>query len=352
MHQGAQRAYPMPTIRQLAELAGVSHSTVSRALRNDPRISPAVRQRIKTLAEECHFRPNRLAHSALTGKSAMLGMLMTDVGLLFESNILRGVLDSAYSNGYRVIVEETAYEMPRARQAIHTLLEQRVEALLLLSIHRTPIPRSSLLEMRSHDVPFTAMDFTAVEDDIPWVGTDETRLGELAVEHLNQLGHRRIAYVGPAPDAYRGGRARAIRDALRQRCLSTAHILDWGVESCHDFSADRALEQLCRTGQSPTAIICWEDRVAAKIIRDATRQGLAVPRDLSVVGCSNTTLAEFFLPAITSVEQHPAEIGRIACRDVLRRLSAGEDEAPEACWHTPVTPSLVIRESCAPPHRR
>lgn len=339
----------MPTIRQLAELAGVSHSTVSRALHDDPRISPAVRQRIRLLAEQHHFHPNRLAQSALTGKSAMLGLLMTDVGILFESDILRGVLDVAYGEGYRVIVEETAYEMPRARQAIHTLLEQRVDGILLLSIHPEPIPRRSVLEMRSHAVPCIALDFTAVETAVPRAVTDEVALAEMAVDYLHQLGHRRIAYIGPAVDSYRGERGRAVSEALLRRALATTYIRDWRAESCRDFAADAVLESLVTRSPSPTAIICWEDRVAAKILRAAIERGLRVPTDLSIIGCSNTSIAAYMLPAITSIEQNAADIGRQACRYILRQLAAGEADFTATPAILAIPPSLVIRESCAPP---
>lgn len=336
----------MPTIRQLAALAGVSHSTVSRALRGDPRISAATSERIRQLAEQYHFHPNRLAQTVFSGRSTTLGCIMTDVSLPFESRMLRGVMDAANAEAYRVIVLEAQHQLPYVCRAICVLLEQRVAGILLCSGHPEPLPRATHLEMRSHGVIPVALDFSAVTGDMDRVCTDEAALGEAAIRYLLQLGHRHIAYVGPPVGAFRGERAYYIRTALRRYGLSTAYLTDWRCTHQSELDANAVVHDLLTQAHPPTAIIGWEDRVAVRLMHAAQRRGLAIPRDVSVLGCANLSLGEFTTPALTSIEQDPEEIGRQGCMLLLTRLN-GEKSTPQTVG---IPSHIVPRHSCASPN--
>jgi LacI family repressor for deo operon, udp, cdd, tsx, nupC, and nupG len=336
----------MPTIRQLAALAGVSHSTVSRALRDDSQIGAETRQRLQALAREFHYQPNRLSHGALTGKSRLLGFICCDLAVPFVSRILRGICEIAYEADYQVLLVETRQELPRTLQAVHSLLEHRVEGLLFAHSHAAPLPTAATLEIVSHHAVPVLLDFSRAESDLPRVCTDEAALGELAVAYLQRLGHRRIAFVGPPAGGFRGERAAAVTQALRRRGLSTFYLMDWGAAGYQDFSGTDALTRLLSRRPAPTAIIAFEDHVAAKLIQATQARGLHVPGDLSILGCANLNIAEFTAPPLTSVEQHPEEIGRQACRYLLAQLAQSGSPSPVTF---PISPTLIERASCAPP---
>ncbi|HOF88192.1 MAG TPA: LacI family DNA-binding transcriptional regulator [Armatimonadota bacterium] len=341
----------MPTIRQLAALAGVSHSTVSRALRDDPQIGEATRRRIQALAREYHYQPNRLAQGALSGASRLLGFISGDLSLPFGARLLRGIYDAAYGAGYQVLVTETWREMPRLLQAVHTLLAQRVQGMLIVHINPIPLPRQAVLEIISHNVAAVLLDHSRAERPLTRVCTDESALADLAVGYLHDLGHRHIAFVGPSIGAFRGERTAAIRQALTRRGLSSQYLVDWQTEAYHGFSAATTLARALAHRPCPTAIIGFEDRIAAALIQAAQARRLSVPRAVSIMGCANLNIAEFTAPPLTSIEQHPEEIGRRACRHVIARLTAPDPAGGDVPALIQVPPTLVIRDSCAAPAR-
>ncbi|MHB9025288.1 MAG: LacI family DNA-binding transcriptional regulator [Armatimonadota bacterium] len=142
----------MATVRQLAQLAGVSIWTVSRALQNDPRVHPDTRRRIQELAELYHYRSNRLSQGIFTGKSGSIGCIVPRISSPFFSFVLQGILHECFSESYEAIILESQAQFTRSCRAIQALVEKRVEGVLFATGHFEPIPRSSLLELRSHNV--------------------------------------------------------------------------------------------------------------------------------------------------------------------------------------------------------
>jgi len=338
----------MTSIRKLAELAGVSRATVSRALLGQPYVAPEKKARILELAEQCHYRPNRLAQGVLAGRSRLLGILWFSLSDSFFSRVLSSVMRHAFSVPYHAVMMETGGDPRHTRDALHALIEQRVEGAIINSGHDAPLPRQSLLELRSHNVVPIAVDVTHADLPLDIVRSDETQMAELAVEYLRSLGHRDIGYMewlGMADKI--SPRREAVLAALYQknstRPTARARIAErlWPTRQMRLYHS---------TGHLPTAIIAFNDAVALRVIRMLAQNTIAVPGEVSVLGYGTFSFSGDTVPAITSIEQHPDEIGRLTFELFHQRIqqqTEGLTMAPEIRC---VPAELAVQESCAPVH--
>jgi len=338
------------TIRQLAQLAGVSICTVSKALRDDPRLRPETIQRIKELAAQYQYHPNRLTQGLISGKSRTAVCIVPEVTSTFHARVLRGVMESALAASFHIVTVETHNQLLKTVAALHSCIEQRVEGVLIASEHYAPIPQEMILALHNHAIKIVGLDATLFERPIDQVRTDEEALARIAVEHLLQLGHRIIAYVGPLPDGPLIDRSLALSRIFREYHLSRAHFIDTQTDQFLRFDAGQVLERILHAPLPPTAVIVWQDLLAARLLQEATLRGIAVPGRFSILSCANYAIAELTVPRLTSIEQFPEEIGRQALALLLRRLEEGA--APSSHGETiTIQPQLVVRDSCAPPYR-
>jgi DNA-binding LacI/PurR family transcriptional regulator len=334
-------------MRKLAMLAGVSASTVSRALRNDSRLRPDTIQRIKELAEMYQYQPVQFEPALSTEQSRVIGCIIPRVSSPFFGYILQGILEQAFQASYKVITLQTNADFLHACKALQTLVELRVAGILLCSgSSAEPIPSASLFELWSHEIHVVGMQDTPVAQSIDQIASDELQAASLVVDYLCSLGHREIAYLGPQVDILT--RSKAFRHVLKHRGLSTQWFWDVHPES--------RLEQLLAFWKSkpaaPTAVVTYNDTIAAEFLLFAVRHGLRVPQEMSVVGFANVQpLNNYLLPPLTSVEQNPVDIGRQAFMQLLRRMTADEAPGSYRPGTTRVAANLVKRESCSHPRR-
>lgn len=339
----------MPSLRQLAALAGVSPSTVTRALRNDSRIGAETRRRIQALATQWHYLPNRLTQSLMTGRSQAIGMLVPSVVNPYSARMLAGVLQQATAAGYRVIIKESHGHIEESLAAIQTFIEQRVDGVLLDTGHLEPLPRQTLLELHSHEIFPIGLDATTVEGALDHVHTDERALALAAIDYLLRLRHTRIAFLGRTVSGQWLGRGLYMRQAFQQRLLSSQHFLDVQASPPYsDVAIENLLDRLCATPTPPTAIIAWEDPLAALVMNALRRRGRRVPQEVSVLGFGNLLFASLLTPALTTFEQHPEQVGEQAVALLLSRLATpGEMDTTAPYQAIAIPPTLITRQSCA-----
>lgn len=334
----------MTTVRKLAAMAGVSIGTVSLALRDHPRISVATRRRIQALAAEYHYTPHRPSERQNGEKTRTVGCILPNITCTFYARLLRGVLEHAFATDYQTITLETHSNMLRTCKAIDALLSRRVDGILIASGHQAMIPRETVQAMLRQQAWPVGMDSTHFEEAVDEVRSDEHELASCIVEYLVALGHRSIAFLGDiANDGYTR-RAQAMSQAFRRHGLPVNLFIDAFVDDPALFDAGSLVQSLLSRSTPPTAIICWEDRAAAMVMQELLRHGLRIPQDISVVGCANQEITNLTTPQLTSVEQHPEEIGRQALNLIINRAGAGE--TPPSALTIPVR--LVKRESCGP----
>ena len=339
----------MPSLRKLAELAGVSPSTVTRALRGDSRISLETRTRIQALARECHYLPNRLAQSVMSGISNTLGLVLPSVVTPYSARLLSGVLHAATAAGYRVLIRESFYQLSTSLSVIQMFIEQRVDGILLDCGHLASIPRTTILAMRSHGILPVGLDATQCVDAIDHVHTDEEAMTTEAVDYLLHLGHQRIAFVGHTVGGALVGRGEFIHRAFRRRGLSTRYFVP--VDDTPPYERLPVADMLVRVMSmepSPTALIAWEDPLAALFLKAAMRLGMHVPGDFSLLGFGNLPIANLLSPMLTTFEQHPEIVGQRAVELFLARLHDEHAARRTPPRVTTIAPTLIKRESCAP----
>lgn len=296
----------MTTIQDVARRAGVSIATVSRVInRIDHKVKKKTRERVLKAISDLDYRPNALARGLLMKKSMTVGLIIPDISNPYYAEIVRGIQDVADQKGYDIILLNTDRRPERIVKAIHLLREKIADGVIFSGGVISGFgPLSALKELRErvvvigrHDVNFPA----AMVDNIG--GATQ------AIQHLIDLGHRRIAYIGGPEDSY------AMIDRLKG--CQTAHaqngiemdrsLIRWGQLTVESGMTDT--ESLLETKDPPTAIFAGNDWKAFGAIHAARKRGLKVPEDLAVVGFDNIQLADFFDPSLTSVEIPRYELG-------------------------------------------
>ncbi|MHB9025187.1 MAG: LacI family DNA-binding transcriptional regulator [Armatimonadota bacterium] len=334
----------MTTVRQLAKLANVSIGTVSRALTGMPGVSAALRERIKALAAEYQYRPNRLTQSLFTGKSGILGFVADEMHVEYTALVFEGACEEALHDGYFLLPMNTHEDPEQMQIILHKLIEIKVEGILLANFWDSALSSEQVLDLHGRCIPVVGLNRLASEVPVDRVHTDEQRLAEAAITHLWQLGHREIAICGvwtPIRTLY-----------LRSQCLQHAANRWMGcVATQVDAESQEAMRAYFTSSPQATAIIGCSDGVAAKLMRFASDTGHIIPRDMSIIGCGNSSFCEKLNPQLTTIEEFPRDIGRTAITLLKRRITERSDihESPI----TQVMPvSIIKRESCAPPNTR
>lgn len=331
------------TMKQLAEIAGVSIGAVSLALRDHPRISLATRLRIQQLAREFQYEPGRGRPLAPPAQHDAIGCILPDITCTFYARMLRGILERSQDFAYHAITLETRSQLLLTCQAIQSLIRKQVAGILIASEHSEAIPRELIEEMIRRNIVPISLDSTPFAIPVDEVRTDETDLARTAVEYLTQLGHRTIAYMGSIPGGRPYGRTLAVRQVLKQFNLTTRYMVD--LENHLSFDAQASWREFMRQTAPPTAIICWEDRIAGRLLQAARALGIHIPHDMSILGCANLDIADLTYPAISTIEQHPEQIGRQAVEMLLKRQHAGVKSVTPLTITVPI--KLVERQSCA-----
>ena len=325
------------TLADVAARAGVSVPLVSIVMRDAPGASPANRERVRRAAEELGYRPDSRARMLRRTRSRLIGVVF-GVQHAFHGDLVSGLYAAADAAGYELALSAVTPARDE-RRAVTSLLHDRCEALILLG---PQLPTSYLGDLAA-TMPVVVVARAVRHHAVDVVRTDDAAgLGE-AVDHLVDLGHRRIAHIdgGRAPGA--AERRRGYRAALQRHGLAdTAQILPGGLTEDDGATAAEAL--LDRTIR-PTAVTVFNDRCATGVLDVLRREGLNVPNDLSVTGYDDSRLARLSQIALTTVGQDTQTITTAAITRAINRL----DHATINDRELVIPPSLIVRKTTAPP---
>lgn len=334
-----------PTLREVAEAAKVDPSTVSRALRPATRnmVRPATVARVLATAEMLGYRANPFARGLKSQRSMAIGMLLPDLANPLYPPIVRGIEDGLRGDGYVLILANTDRDTARERSLVDALMAHRIDGLVLATAERTyPL----LDELAAVHTPFVLVNRTVDTPAVPTVASDVHQGLGLAVKHLVDLGHRRIAHVG-GPRSISPGFARYQHFLawMQSLGLDVDHNLvvfaDWLTK---DLGA-RACEELLDRTTDFTAIVAANDLIALGCYAALRRRGLSVPHDVSVVGYNGSRWCDEVNPPLTSIHVPKYEMGLRAAALLLEAI-----EARQAVPATVLLPTtLQIRQSTAPP---
>lgn len=328
------------TIDQIAREAGVSLTTVSRALNDRPDIHPDTRERVLAVAQELGYIPSAIARSLATQRTHTIGLVLRTHLDAWAAQILLRIEDLAHESGYQVFVSTHRAEADRERSALMAFHGRRVEGAIIVSsvLGQGLIPLRELL-----GIPLVLVSPLVRAPHLYTVRPRDTEGAQHAVEHLIRLGHRRIAHIA-APEWAAPGhdRLQGYREALE------AHGIAWDPDlvfegDAHESGGLEGVQRLLERPDPPTALFCFNDLTAVGALHGARLIGLRVPEDLSVVGFDDVPLARYVVPPLCTVHQEMESLGRRAMLMLLDLIDGRQTQAP-----VEVGTSLVVRESCAP----
>lgn len=343
----------MSSLAEIARICGVSLGATSKALSGKPGVSEATRERVKSVAEKFHYRPNRLVRAIQSGHSMTVGLTCSDFGNDFAGGIVAGMLEVLYAADYDAIVINWDKCVHAGEHVLRTFAERRVDGLLMFPPADQP-SQAYLQELRNFHRPIVFVDQTfAGCEAYDFVGSQDFEGGVLATEHLLALGHTRIANIHHPKTSTGRARMEGFRQAMAR---SGVAVHEKWLREITRYGSDEALRharELLAGNDRPTAILCFEDWVATDVLAAANDAGLQVPRDVSVVGFADLRVSSAVRPRITTVAQDPSEIGRRAAGRLLELLEGNLAAAPARATGGPligrVPVRLAVRESTGAP---
>jgi LacI family transcriptional regulator len=330
------------TIREIAELAGVSIATVSRVVNGRDDVAPETRELVARVIQERGYTTNRSARGLSAGRTGLVGMLVPLVYPVYFSAILSGVAEALYEQDLRLLLSPTQHEHDREVSLLDRLVDGMADGALIVLPEESSEELERLLEQGYRFVVVDPM--LPLGERIPCVSAAHASGADQAMRHLLGLGHRRIAALtGP-----RGWVATEDRRRGYHAALAAAGILpDPALEVESDFEIAGGIEasgRLLDMAEPPTAIFAFNDNLAIGTIEAARKRGLRVPDDLSVVGFDDVEHATIVTPALTTVRQPLAEMGRMAVTLLMRLLERQRFET----LRVELATRLVVRESTGP----
>lgn len=334
----AQADRERPTIRRVADLAGVSHMTVSRVLNGHPNIRESTRERVLEVIEQLNFRPSTTARALATQRSRCIGVIVESAVEFGPTSTLRAIEAAARISGYTVtsIALRDEDELT-AHEAVARLSAQGVDAVCVIA------PRSSsLTSLRQSDITLPVLVIKSDTDpNFLTFSVDQAHGTNLVIDHLVELGHREILHVaGPLDWFDARARERAFHRRIKQLGLRQRPIAigDWTADFGYDLA--RSIRRI----PDYTAVFVANDEMALGFIHGLAERGISVPDDLSIVGFDDIPTARHFLPPLTTVQQDFHRLGTRAMGHILQALEGGDHST-----ETRIVPELVVRQSTAAP---
>jgi DNA-binding LacI/PurR family transcriptional regulator len=326
------------SIKDIAKAAGVSPSTVSRALSDHPRISEETKERIRRLAQEMEYTPSLVARSLVTRDTATIGVVITRASDPFLTHLVTSIEEVAQEQGYSVLMSSSYTDPDRELEVVGAFHGRRTSGIIVIGSQID----ADYLQMRDRfPLPIVLTNCRTYPYS---VSTDNMAGARQAAEHLIRLGHRRIAYVGNQ----RSYRSNLDRLTGYQRVLAENRIpVDEDMIVDGDGTlrgGEGALQILLSRTQLPTAIFCFNDMTAIGVLSALQEARVAVPEEVSVVGFDDVEYAAHCHPRLTTVRQPTDLMGQRLIHMLLGLVRGQEDVAPEV-----LPAELVIRESTGPP---
>ncbi|MGE5620402.1 MAG: LacI family DNA-binding transcriptional regulator [Sphingomonadaceae bacterium] len=331
----------MPTIKDIAALAGVSPATVSRVLSGHITVKDETRRRIEEAVQRLDYRPNFLARSLVLKETKTIGVVIPDILNPYYSGLVRGVEDEAQRVGRSVVLCNTDNKVGKETSYLELLEYRHVDGIILVSAGHSGEHLQGLLDRK---IPLVLASRRLDGVEVDTVAVDNTGGAYEATRHLIQLGHRRIAMIAGNLFLRTGQeRLEGYRRAHSEAGIPIDEKLVVTKGSFQFQEGYAVMRNLLRRSYPPTAVFAANDILAMGAISAVQSQGLSVPKDVAVVGFDGIRFGELLNPRLTTVSVRTYEMGRMACRLLIDRLTRKKDRPPRLVVSET---HLEIRESC------
>lgn len=340
----------MVTIRDVANQSGYSVTTVSLVLNKAPlarNISAATKDRIKFVAQELGYRPNIFARSLRNKRSQTIGVIVYDIADSYCAQVLSGIDSGLYKSGYLSLVSDIQNDNARFRRSLEMLLLRRVEALIVLA-NPLSLKVDLLRTFDAEDIPTILIGRIAEQDAFSSVVVNNEGGGRLALTHLYDLHHRRIAFIkGPQriEDSYQRwlGITRVAKEAGLKIDPDLVRELKETTPS-YESAYELTLDLMARKKRF-TALLAFDDMTAFGAIRAMKTKGLEVPTDCSVIGFDDTPAAAYYCPSLTTICQQMETLGKAGVEIALRLITGKSKGHSVPPAYRTIEPALIARES-------
>ena len=331
-------------IGAIARRANVSTATVSRTLNQSGTVRPETARKVWRVAAELNYYPNSHARALVSGRSRLLGLIVSDITNPFFPELVHRFEALATQQGYDLILTSTGYQTARMTGCVRRMLERKVDGVAIMT---SEMDLGLIKELARRGVPLVFMDVGRVGPRMSHVLIDYAHGIRQAVDHVVALGHRRIAFItGPLDLHSARTRRQAFLDGLRAHALTVdPKLIREGTHTAE--GGQQAMTFLLRGPKRATAVVCSNDWTAIGALHAIDAAGLRVPEDISVVGFDDIPLARYTSPPLTSVRMSAGDVGSTAF-DALFRLIGGEGLEGDV-YQVPT--QLVVRASTAKPRR-
>jgi len=337
------------TLKDIARETGVHVSTVSRALDNDSRhfLTPEVVERVRKAADEMGYRRNRMASSLRTKKTMTIGLLIPDITNTLFPPIVRGLERVLEEAGYASIIVNTDDLADRESRLINVLLERGVDGIVDAAASQD---EARLKIVEKQGLPIVTVNRQVGNSSIPSVVNDDTEGVRLALHHLYEAGHRKIAHIaGPQKLSTSIARLEAFNSETKKLGLDLPTSAMAMSAHFDEDEGQRCTGELLDQDWKCTAILCANDRLALGAIAEIRRRGLSCPEDISVTGFNDIPFLDLIPPGLTTIRVQQEAIGRLAAELLLKMIKDKTATVPR----TTILPvQLIERGSVAPPRIR
>ncbi|MBX7236848.1 MAG: LacI family transcriptional regulator [Caldilineales bacterium] len=325
------------TVYTVAERAGVSVATVSRVLNNSPKVREKTKARVLKVMEELNYQPNASARGLALNRTEVIALIFPDISGPFYTEVIRGVESEADKNNYNVLIYGTHGKIERGR--FLRLLPTKVDGLILMA---RSVEDKYVFDLHSRKIAFVLLSRQIDGLEADCIMTNNIEGAFAAVEHLLGHGHRRIGFIsGPVDSPDSKARFEGYRQALQSHGLP---FLPQVVERGDFLQAGgyQAMNRLLDQTDTPSAVFAANDEMALGAIDAVQARGLNIPGDIAIIGFDDIGMASFARPPLTTIRQPMRDLGKLAVRQLLRRIGT-----PDAQPETVRLPTqLIVRQSC------
>lgn len=328
------------TIKQIAKLANVSIATVSRALSGDDKVKSETKDLVLKAAHQLNYKPNIIARNFVKGKSNIVGLILPDITDEFFSEIIRGVDETSYGNGYYTMVI-SSHKNRSLVESVHTLMSNGLVGGFIVLV---PLMDEKIKEaLMSERVPFVVIGGDEVVEEFDLVTTNNYQAAFKMVEFLVNKGYTKIAHIsGPADNSDAILRKRGFLDACSDNKIEIKD--SWLVEG--DFTMEsgaQAVEKILDDADRPEVIFAANDMMALGCYKGINSRGLKIPTDIGVCGFDDILISEYANPPLTTVRVNTDRIGKKAAERLIEKMNSADNKSNQKIE---VESQLVIRNSC------
>jgi DNA-binding LacI/PurR family transcriptional regulator len=325
-------------IRTVARLANVSIATVSRTINRVSTVNPKMAKRVREAIEKLDYFPNTQARALVSGRSRLLGLIVSEITNPFFPELIQGFEDIAVEHGYEILISSTNYDPQRMSLCIRRMLERRAEGVAVMTFG---VEKPLLEQLAERKVPLVFVDVGPERPGISLLRVDYHHGIRQGVQHLAALGHRDIAFIS-GPKRLHSAQSRTL--AFSKSLAECAIVADpaWILEGDHTMEGGiDAMDRLLKSKHLPTAVMCSNDMTAIGVLHKLYRAGLRVPDDLSVIGFDDIHIAQVTIPPLTTIQMSCFELARAA----VTALRAHVEEGGDPKRNYKINTHLVVRES-------